>query len=141
MVSRHLPHHGALRPALSIMSRHLFDLKDYSAMANHRKLLLLAFGRPIEDSNYMPVTRDLSDNKRKTLIRWLTNETGNAAEPLVKGTPSQVTETLISSNRRSPIARQARAIGEEDIKRAMAVFFARDTESVLTNTPKRDEQK
>lgn len=124
-----------------IMSRHLFDLKDYSAMANHRKLLLLAFGRPIEDSNYMPVTRDLSDNKRKTLIRWLTNETGNAAEPLVKGTPSQVTETLISSNRRSPIARQARAIGEEDIKRAMAVFFARDTESVLTNTPKRDEQK
>jgi hypothetical protein len=122
-----------------IMSRHLFDLKDYNAMANHRKSLLLAFGRPIEDSNHMPVTRDLSENKRKMLIRWLTNETGNPAEPLVKGVSPEVALSL-PEKRRSPTAKQAHAIGEEDVKRAMAIFFARDTELNLTNTPKRDEK-
>jgi hypothetical protein len=32
---------------------------------------------------------------------------------------------------RSPISRQAQALGEADIKRAMALLFAEDTKAVL----------
>jgi hypothetical protein len=116
-----------------VMSRHLFDLADYDAMAGHRKVLLLAFGRAIDDPNYMPVTRDLSANKRATIVRWLQGETGNPAEPLVKGTQPLAVAAAASRRQRraSPMAAQARAIGEDDIKRAMAQLFARDTGAVL----------
>ena len=115
-----------------IMSRHLFDLADYDAMAKHRKLLLLAFGRAIEDPNYMPVTRDLSENKRQTIVKWLQTETGDPAAPLVKGTPvTAAVARAAPPRRRSPMAAQARAFGEDDIKRAMALLFAQETEAVL----------
>ena len=115
-----------------IMSRHLFNLADYDAMAKHRRVLLLAFGRLIEDPNYMPVTRDLSENKRKTIVRWLQNETGDPAAPLVKGTPvGPGLEMARPTRRRSPMAAQALAFGDADIKRAMALLFAKETSAVL----------
>jgi hypothetical protein len=123
-----------------VMSRHLFDLADYDAMASHRKILLLAFGRDIDDPNYMPVTRDLSENKRATIMKWLQSETGNPAEPLVKGTP-RVAVAAAAPTRRpriSPMTAQAQAIGEDDIKRAMAQLFARDTGAALPDFLTRD---
>jgi len=119
-----------------IMSRHLFDLADYDAMAKHRRMLLLAFGRLIEDPNYMPVTRDLSENKRQTIIKWLKTETGDPDAPLVKGIPitALVARAAPPVRRRSPMAAQARAFGEDDIKRAMALLFAEKTEAVLPTT-------
>lgn len=122
-----------------IMSRHLFSLNDYDSVAKHRRLMLLAFERSIEDSNYMPVTRDLSRNKRLTLIRWLSNETGDPSEPLSKGSPSSV-PVVLPVKRVSPLARQVRAIGEEDMKRGMAIFFGRETQSVLEDTHKQDKK-
>jgi len=75
---------GRLYP---IMTKHLVDLADYASVVRHRRALLLAFTRPLADSNYMPVTRDLSANKQATLVKWLQTETGDPDEPLVKGTP------------------------------------------------------
>jgi hypothetical protein len=116
-----------------VMSRHLFDLADYDAMAKHRKILLLAFGRGIEDPNYMPVTRDLSNNKRATIVKWLQTETGGPAEPLVKGTPppAGVAAAALRARKPSPMTARARALGEDDIKRAMAQLFARDADAIL----------
>jgi hypothetical protein len=76
---------GRLYP---IMTKHLVDLTDYTSVVRHRRALLLAFSRPLADSNYMPVTRDLSAPKQATLVKWLQTETGDSDEPLVKGTPS-----------------------------------------------------
>jgi hypothetical protein len=120
-----------------IMNRHLFKLDDYDAMAKHRRLLLLAFSRPIEDPNYMPVTRDLSKNKLFTLVKWLESETGDPANPLVKGDPAASTPV---KTRRKPsfTMRQTRELGEEDVKRAMALLFAKETADVLSTSSSRE---
>ena len=54
-----------------IMSKGFIDLGDRAAVLANRELLLLAFSRPVTDPNYMPVTRDLSEPKRQTLLTWL----------------------------------------------------------------------
>jgi hypothetical protein len=117
-----------------IMSRHLFDLSNYDVMVEHRNVLLLAIDRDIEDPNYMPVTRDMSNNKRATILKWLQTETGNSAEPLVKGTPVEAPIATAARRMPSPMAAQARALGEDDIKRAMAQLFAQDTPAVLPDS-------
>lgn len=63
-----LTQYGDLYP---IMSKHLVDLGKYDSVVKHLKILRLAFSLPIEDPNHMPATRDLSDNKRKTILAWL----------------------------------------------------------------------
>ena len=68
-----------------IMSEHLFDIADYDALVANRAAILLAFRRDIGDPNYMPVTRDMSQGRIETLMKWLENETGDASEPLVRG--------------------------------------------------------
>jgi hypothetical protein len=64
----------------------IVDLKDYDSVCANVRILRLAFGLPVEDPNSMPVTRDLSDAKRKAILRWL-GEPGPDGKP-VKGTPS-----------------------------------------------------
>jgi hypothetical protein len=54
-----------------IMSRDLFSLSDPAVAEQHAKLLAFAFERPIDDPNHMPATRDLSEGKRRTILRWL----------------------------------------------------------------------
>ncbi len=54
-----------------IMSRRLIDLSDPDDVMKNLKLLKLAFSLDINDPNYMPVTRDLSDGKRLAIQRWL----------------------------------------------------------------------
>jgi hypothetical protein len=71
-----------------IMSKGFIDLSDRAAVLANRDILQLAFSRSIEDPNYMPVTRDLSEPKRQMLLRWLANPDGEiepygeAAEPM-----------------------------------------------------------
>jgi len=60
--------YGNLYP---IMSRRLVNLNDPVSVFAHRKLLALAFSLDINDPNYMPVTRDLSEGKRQTIVKWL----------------------------------------------------------------------
>lgn len=54
-----------------IMSQRLINLADPAAIKANARLLLLAFTRDIHDPNYMPVTRDLSEGKRLTIVRYL----------------------------------------------------------------------
>lgn len=77
-----LTQYGNLYP---IMSRHLVDLGDYDSVVRHADILELAFSLPVEDPNYMPVTRDLSAGRRATLLKWLTHP-GEDGLPL-KGSP------------------------------------------------------
>jgi len=63
-----LTQYGNLYP---IMSHGFIDLSDEAAVRANRDLLLLAFTAPMTDPNHMPVTRDLSEAKRQTLVRWL----------------------------------------------------------------------
>jgi len=59
--------YGNLYP---IMSKFLVQLNDPVSVYEHRKLLTLAFSLDIQDPNYMPVTRDLSEAKRQTILKW-----------------------------------------------------------------------
>lgn len=54
-----------------IMSRRLIDLTDYACVVANARILRLSFSLPVSDPNSMPVTRDLSANKRATLLKWL----------------------------------------------------------------------
>ncbi|CEF49392.1 unnamed protein product [uncultured bacterium] len=59
-----------------LMSRRLIDLGDYDSVVRNLPIMKLSFTRNLDDPNYMPVTRDLSLNKRKTILKWL-----NSADP------------------------------------------------------------
>ncbi|HEX8166332.1 MAG TPA: hypothetical protein VF601_11165 [Beijerinckiaceae bacterium] len=54
-----------------VMSKRLIDLSDPEALKANAALLRLAFDQPIGSANYMPVTRDLSEGKRLTILKWL----------------------------------------------------------------------
>lgn len=54
-----------------IMSRYVVDLGNPDSIKKRLNIVRLAFSLPINDPNYMPVTRDLSENKRKIIINWL----------------------------------------------------------------------
>ncbi|BBH15555.1 hypothetical protein [Chromobacterium haemolyticum] len=74
--------YGNLYP---IMSKYVVDLGDYDSVVRHVDILKLAFSLPMSDPNHMPVTRDLSDDKRAIILKWL-NQTDAQGKPL-KGAP------------------------------------------------------
>ncbi|HEY4244698.1 MAG TPA: hypothetical protein VGM88_33015 [Kofleriaceae bacterium] len=53
-----------------IMSQ-LVNLASPADLQRHASLLKLAFSLELSDPNYMPVTRDLSEPKRKMIVAWL----------------------------------------------------------------------
>jgi len=60
--------YGNLYP---IMSKLVVRLSDPASVYEHRNLLTLAFSLDISDPNYMPATRDMSQGKRDTILKWL----------------------------------------------------------------------
>lgn len=56
-----------------IMSKYVVDLADPVALAEKKNILIFAFSRGMNDTMHMPVTRDLSDTKRQTILNWLNN--------------------------------------------------------------------
>jgi hypothetical protein len=79
--------HGSIEPIFQqyanlypVMKR-IVDLKDYESVSANVGMLLLAFGLPLENPNSMPVTRDLSEAKRRAILRWLGNP-GADGKPL-----------------------------------------------------------
>jgi hypothetical protein len=83
-----------------IMSQRLVDLSDPDSVKRNLKILQLAFSLDIADPNYMPVTRDLSENKRTAIQRWL-QRLATEGDPTFVGGP------------RTPIASAARADATE----------------------------
>ena len=63
-----------------VMNRFL-DLGDLDSVKKNLRLLKLAFGLAPSDPNSMPVTRDLSKQKRKALLSWLANPVGPPTPP------------------------------------------------------------
>lgn len=59
--------YGNLFPVMS----HIVDLHSYASVVAQARILTFAFSLPMEDPNYMPVTRDLSAPKREAILRWL----------------------------------------------------------------------
>lgn len=66
--------------------RDFLDLGDYESVCAHAKRLAFSFGLDIDDPDSMPVTRDLSAAKRKTILRWL-GEPGEDGKPLLGEPP------------------------------------------------------
>ena len=54
-----------------IMSKYLVDLGNRDAVLERAKILEFAFTQNIKSPMYMPVTRDLSEGKRLTIVKWL----------------------------------------------------------------------
>jgi hypothetical protein len=90
--------HGSIAPIfqqyanLYPIMKPIVDLADYDSVCANVPMLALAFGLPVDNPNAMPVTRDLSDAKRKAILRWL-GEPGPDGKPR-KGTPQPQPEAL-----------------------------------------------
>ncbi|MGB3182404.1 MAG: hypothetical protein WBB45_13520 [Cyclobacteriaceae bacterium] len=69
-----------------LMSRNILDLGDPKAIAARQKIMAYAFTRDINDPTYMPVSRDLSEGKRKTIVNWLNTGMKGAEEGLARKT-------------------------------------------------------
>ena len=63
--------------------RKVLDLDDYMSVIAHKDMLTYVFSLPLDDPNYMPVTRDLSRGKKRLILDWL----AGAAEPALGSTP------------------------------------------------------
>ncbi len=54
-----------------IMGKYVVNLGDYASVCLQIKVLKLAFSLPVNDPNYMPVSRDLGRDDQQTILRWL----------------------------------------------------------------------
>lgn len=54
-----------------IMSHHIMDFSVPVEILKRKEILIFAFFEDISSPLYMPVTRDLSENKLKTLVQWM----------------------------------------------------------------------
>ena len=72
-----------------VMNRFL-NLGDYNDVLANVRLLQLAFGLDPSNPNSMPVTRDLSPAKRRTILAWLANP--------IAGTPPAAHTTTRTAN-------------------------------------------
>ncbi len=126
-----LTQYGNLYP---IMSRHLVDLGDYDSVVRHADILNLAFSLPVEDPNYMPVTRDLSAGRRATLLKWL-NHPGENGLPL-KGDPPPLLEAATAAAPR--VLQQDTAVPELDLE---PIQRGGKTEFLLQLQARKDRQQ
>jgi hypothetical protein len=60
-----------------VMSRRLIDLNRYEDVVQSRAVLALSLALPLDDPNHMPVSRDLSESKRRMLLAWLNERDAN----------------------------------------------------------------
>jgi hypothetical protein len=63
-----------------VMNRFL-DLGNLASVKQNLRLLKLSFGLDPADPNSMPVTRDLSRQKREAILAWLANPVGKEPPP------------------------------------------------------------
>lgn len=77
--------YGNLYP---IMSKYVVDLADYDAAVDRVAILKLAFSLPMSDPNHMPVTRDLGEGDRQTILKWLSSP-GPDGKPLLGSPPPE----------------------------------------------------
>lgn len=71
--------YGHLYP---IMNRYVVDLTDYAYVVSRLQGLRFAFSLPMHDPNHMPVTRDMGQGDRDTIIKWLNSAGADGLPPL-----------------------------------------------------------
>lgn len=69
--------YAQLYPAM----RRVVNLADYASCMTRLYPLQGAFCASVDDPHYMPVTRDLSENKKKTILKWI-GDPGSTTKPL-----------------------------------------------------------
>lgn len=106
--------YGNLYP---LMSRHISDLSDPSAVLAKRDILLHAFKRDFDAPDYMPAQRDLSPGKLQAIIRWLEEA---PAEP--------VAEVAIASGQTAPVEPDP-----SEMERRAAITMTRSAYEQLTS--------
>ena len=98
--------YGNLYP---IMSKYVVDLTNYDSVVERVGILQLAFSLPIVDPNHMPVTRDLGEGDRQTILKWLSSP-GPDGKPLLGSLPPK---TAFAAQPPAPLATSSAA---EDIE-------------------------
>jgi len=83
-----------------IMSKFFINFADPTSVIAKKEILKFAFTRDITDPIYMPVTRDLSENKRLTILKWLDN-------PIIDE-PTAMNADKESRSRSQPLRRRRR---------------------------------
>lgn len=86
--------YGNLYP---IMSRYVVDLADYNAVVARVAILRLAFSLPMRDPNHMPVTRDLGEGDRQTILKWLSSP-GPDGKPLLGSPPTESVAAQVTAS-------------------------------------------
>lgn len=114
-----LTQYGNLYP---IMSRQLVNLSNPHDIKRHAKLLHFAFDQPITSPNYMPVTRDLSQAKRETILKFLDRAIAGK-EPALEAACARIPEQPMPAVR----AYRPGSGGESDGKTIAARNFTRAT--------------
>ncbi len=71
--------YGHLYP---IMNRYVVDLTDYAYVVSRLQGLRFAFSLPMHDANHMPVTRDMGQGDRDTIVKWLHSAGADGLPPL-----------------------------------------------------------
>ncbi|SEJ58413.1 hypothetical protein SAMN05216327_11372 [Dyadobacter sp. SG02] len=92
-----------------IMSKYVANLADPYALIEKKHIMLFAFSRDINDTMHMPVTRDLSDAKRNTILNWLNNPQITGSPTVQKGL-SQLAATNPAVPGTAPTKKQAEYI-------------------------------
>ena len=64
-----------------VMTENFVDLGNYYDVINHRKAIKMSLELPMCHPNHMPVTRDLSESKRRVIVEWLSKEKPPIGEP------------------------------------------------------------
>lgn len=84
--------HGSIQPIFQqyenlypVMKRFML-LGDYDQVVENAGLLIMAFALDPANPNSMPVTRDLSEGKRKAILAWLRAVSEDGKPLLLKGT-------------------------------------------------------
>lgn len=107
-----------------LMSKYIVNLNSEQAVSERTRILIYAFTRDINDTFYMPVTRDISEAKRQTIVKWLQN-------PL-PGTGAPRTRTMAA-----PIDPESAAnttLNEtEQIKKVKELTFKKNGAKTFTN--------
>ncbi|GAA4442108.1 hypothetical protein GCM10023091_28330 [Ravibacter arvi] len=95
-----------------IMSKYVVNLADPADLIRKKNILIFAFSQDIQNTMHMPVTRDLSETKRRTILNWLN-------DPRIAG---KTALQLKAKHARAvnPVASDA-ALSEKQIKYRQAV--------------------
>ena len=56
-----------------VMKGRTFDISNYYSVIQMKSMIIKSMNLPMNHSNYMPVTRDLSQRKRRMIVDWLSN--------------------------------------------------------------------